>query len=155
MQVGTPHTGKGAELQRGDGASPENFVSVMGIKSISGPSMSRDMHDTTDVSSDTFREFVGGLVDGGEIQFEANFLPRDPTQYQEDGGIMGEFDMSSCDSRRNWRITIPDCVGEPESHFEFAAVLQSMNVEMPQDDLMSFSGSLKVSGRPRLVIVTA
>jgi len=153
--VGTPHTGMSAELQRGDGASPENFVSILGIKSISGPSMSRDIHDVTDMQSGTFREKIGGLVDGGEITFEANFLPRDPTQYQEEGGFMGEFDMSSCDSRRNWRILIPDCVGEPPSYFEFAGIVSGMNVEMPMDDVMGFSGTITVSGRPRLVIETA
>ena len=153
--VGTPHTGKGAELQRGDGTSPENFVSVLGIKSISGPSMQRDMHDVTDMDSSTFREFIGGLVDGGEITFDANFLPRDPTQGQEEGGFMGEFDQSSCDSRRNWRITIPDCEGEPPSYFEFAGIVSGMNVQFPMDDVMGFSGTIKVSGRPRLIIETA
>lgn len=153
--VGTPHTGMSAQLARGDGQSPENFVPVLGIKSISGPSMSRDVHDTTDMQSGTFRSFIGGLVDGGEVSFEANFLPRDPTQYQEIGGFMGEFDMSSCDSLRNWRIIIPDCVGEPESLFEFGGIVSGMNVEFPMDDVMGFSGTIKVSGRPRLVIVTA
>jgi hypothetical protein len=158
--VGRPHTGIGAHLQRGDGQSPENFVSTLGIKSISGPSMSRDMHDTTDMDSGTFREFIGGLVDGGEVSFEANFLPRDPTQTQdapdnEAPGFMGEFDLSSCDSRGNWRILIPDCVGEPESYLEFAGVVSGMGIEFPMDDIMGFSGTIKVSGRPRLVIETA
>jgi hypothetical protein len=152
---GTPHTGMGAVLQRGDGASPENFVDVVGIKSISGPSIARDTHDTTDMASEQYRSFIGGLVDGGEITFEGNFLPRDPTQHQEDGGLMGEFDKSSCDSLRNWRIVIPDCEGEPISYLEFGAILTAMGLEFPMDDVMSFNGGLKVSGRPRLVIETA
>src|SRR5262245_34626926 len=115
--VGTPHTGMGAILQRGDGQSPENFVDMVGVKSITGPSISRDTHDTTDMSADQYRTFIGGLVDGGEVSFEANFLPRDPTQTQdvpdnEAPGFMGEFDLASCDSLGNWRILIPDCVGQ-------------------------------------------
>jgi hypothetical protein len=153
--IGTPHTGMGAVLQRGDGTSPENFVDVVGIKSMSGPSISRDTHDTTDMSSPQYRTFTGGLVDGGEITFEGNFLPRDPTQYQEPGGLMGEFDFGSCDSLRNWRLLIPDCAGEPESYLEFSAILTAMGLEFPMDDVMSFSGSLKISGRPHLVIETA
>jgi hypothetical protein len=145
----------GAVLQRGDGQSPENFVSILGIKSISGPSMSRDTHDTTDMNSGTYRTFVGGLVNAGEISFEANFLPRDPTQGQEDGGWMGEFDKSSCDSVRNWRLLFPECDGEDEGYLEFQGVVAGQNMEFPMDDLMSFTGTLKVSGAPHMVITTA
>jgi len=145
----------GAQLQKGDGASPENFISILGIKSISGPSISRDTHDTTDMQSGTFREFIGGLVDAGELSFDANFLPRDPTQGQEEGGFMGEFDRSSCDSLGNWRILIPDCEGEPESYLEFGGIVTGQSMEFPMDDIMGFSGTIKVSGRPHLVIETA
>lgn len=154
--VGTPHTGFGAYLQRGDGASPENFVSIIGVKSVSGPSISRETHDTTDMAAPSgWRTFIGGLNDGGEVTFEGNFLPREPTQGQEEGGLMGEFDKSSCDSLGNWRFLIPDCEDEPTSYLEFAGILTNMGLEFPMDDVMTFNGGLKVSGRPRLVIETA
>jgi len=149
------HTGMGALLQRGDGESPEVFTTVLGIKSINGPSIKRDTHDTTDMASTGgFREFIGGLVDGGEVGFEANFLPRDVTQNQEPNGMMAEFDYTSCNSRRNWRITLPVCAGDSDGYWEFGAILTGMDIQMPMDDLMSFSGTLKISGRPDLVIVT-
>lgn len=150
-----PHTGMGAQLLRGDGSSPENFVAVMGIKSIQGPNMQRDTHDTTDMNQpDNYRQFVGGLVDAGEVSFDANFLADDDTQNQEDGGFMAEFDKTSCDSVRNWRITLPQCEGESEGYIEFEGVVTGQNLQLPMDDLMAFSGSIKVSGRPELVIVT-
>lgn len=148
-----PHTGFGAILSVGDGNSPENFVPILGVKSISGPSMSRDTHDTTDMNSATnYRSYIGGLVDGGELSFEANWLPRDPTQGQETGGLWAEFDRSSCDSLRNWRVDIPDCPGEAPSYMAVSGIFSGMNVEIPMDDLMSFSGTIKVSGRPELVV---
>ena len=147
------HTGMGAYLQKGNGETPEDFISIMGIKSISGPSIARDTHDTTWMGSPSgWREFIGGLVDAGEVSFEANWLPREATQGQDEGGLMAEFDKTSCDSRGNWRITLPVCAGEPDGYLEFAGILTGQNIEIPMDDLMSFSGTIKVSGRPELVI---
>lgn len=148
------HTGMGAHLQKGDGNSPENFVSILGIKSITGPNMQRATHDVTTMDSGTFREFIGGLIDAGEISFEANFLPRDTTQNQESGGFMAEFDKSSCDSRGNFRITLPECAGESDGYWEFEGIVTGQQVQMPMDDLMSFSGTIKISGRPHLFIET-
>ncbi len=149
------HTGFGAILQRGDGQSPENFVAVMGVKSISGPNISRDTHDTTtQAQASNYREFIGGMVDGGELSFEANFLPRDPSQNFSEGGFLAEFDRNSCNSRGNWRVLLPECEGEPEGYIELQAIVTGAGFQFPMDDLMSFSGTMKVSGRPNLVIIT-
>lgn len=163
MAIDQPHTGMGAILSVGDGQSPENFTPVLGVKSISGPSISRDTHDTTQMNQtrvnaaletvpDLYRKFVGGLVDAGEVSFDADWLPRHPSQNQDEGGLMAEFDRGSCDSIRNWRIEIPDCPGEPEAYMQFAGILTGMGIEIPMDDLMAFSGTIKVSGRPELVV---
>ncbi len=149
------HIGLGAHLQKGDGNSPENFISILGIKSISGPGIKRDAIDVTDMDSGTFKEYIGGLVDGGVISFEANFLPRDPTQNQEVGGFMAEFDKTSCDSRGNWRITLPECAGDSEGYFEFAGIVTGQSVTIPMDAVMGFTGDIQVSGRPTLVILSA
>lgn len=143
-------TGFGALIQKGTGSgSPEDYVTILGIKSISGPSITRDTHDTTVMTSPGgWREFIGGLKDGGEVSFTANWLPRDTTQTD----LQGEFDKDSCESRSNWRIVVPACPGEPEVYLEFAGVLTGQNIEIPMDDLMGFEGTIKVSGRPTLVI---
>lgn len=149
------HTGFGALILKGDGASPENFVAIMGVKSITGPNIQRTTHDTTDMQSPQgWREFIGGLKDGGEVSFEANLLPRNETQNQAEGGFMAEFDKSSCDSRGNWRISLPECEGEPEGYFAFAGVVSGQSSQLPMDDLMTFNGTIKVSGRPELVIAS-
>lgn len=146
-------TGFGATLQKGDGASPENYVSILGIRSISGPEISRDTHDvTTMLSPSGWREFIGGLKDGGEVSFEALWLPRELTQGQEEGGFMAEFDKDSCESRGNWRILVPACEGEPEVYLEFGGIVTGQSIEIPMDDVMGFTGTVKVSGRPTLVI---
>ena len=146
-------TGMGVQLQKSNGATPEpEYISVLGIKNVSGPDMSRDTHDVTDMDSGTFREFIGGLVDAGEVSFEANFLPRDPSQNQSDGGFMAEFDRGSCDSRGRWRILLPECEGEPSAYFEFDGIVTGQAIEMPMDDVMGFNGTIKLSGRPSLFV---
>lgn len=153
MSDSDARTGFGALLQiQVSGASPATFADIMGIKSISGPSITRDTHDVTTMSSDGWREYIGGLVDGGEVGFSANWLPRDASQGQEAGGLMAEFDKGSCESRSRWRIVIPGCPGEPEVYLEFDGILSGQNIDIPMDDVMGFEGTVKVSGRPQLVI---
>lgn len=148
-------TGFGAELQKGLGDSPETFVTILGIKSISGPEISRETHDVTTMTSPSgWREFIGGLKDAGEVSFEANWLPRDHTQGQQDNGFMAEFDRDSCESRGNWRILVPACEGEPEVYLQFGGIVTGQNITLPMDDVMAFTGKIKVSGRPELVIET-
>lgn len=151
MSDSDARTGFGALLQRK--VAEDTYLSIMGIKSISGPSITRETHDTTTMMSPSgWREFIGGLKDGGEVSFSANWLPRDETQGQGDGGLMAEFDKDSCASRGDWRIVVPACPGEPEVYLGFAGILTGQNIEIPMDDLMSFDGTLKVSGRPTLEI---
>jgi len=148
------HTGFGALLQRGDGQSPENFITMMGVKSINGPNMTRDTHETSTQAQDSnFKTYIGGMADGGEVSFEANFLPRDDTQGQETG-FLSEFDQTSCDSLRNWRIVLPECAGESEGYFEFNGVVTAASPTFPMDDIMGMNGTIKVSGRPTLVLLT-
>lgn len=151
----TPHTGMGTILGRGNGASPESFIPIMGIKSFTGPNISRDKHDTTDMNQpDNYRRFIGGLVTAGELGFEANLLLADPTQNQEDGGFMAEFDKSSCDSLTNWQLLVPACEGAPQLELTFAGIVTGQGMQIPMDDLMSFAGTITISGRPNLAIVT-
>lgn len=155
MSTQQAHTGMGAVLSKGDGNSPENFIPVLGVKSIQGPGIKRDTHDTTDMNaSSVFRAFIGGLVDAGEVTFDCNWLPREATQNQSDGGLMAEFDKGSCASLSHWRIHIPDCPGEPSMFMAFDGIFSGQDNQIPMDDLMSFSGTIKVSGRPELTVET-
>lgn len=146
MAVGDPHTGMGAKLQRYNGTT---YVDVLGIKTLGGPSMSRDTHDATDMATTTpYRRFKGGLTDPGEISISGNLLPGSSTQNQDTGGLLAEFDLDSCDSETSWKIVFPQCDGDPTAELTFDGVLNGFNPEVPFDDLMTFSGSIKVSGRP-------
>lgn len=145
-------TGYGAILSKSDGNSPPNFIPVLGLKSISGPSISRDIHDTTSMNGNGWRTKIGGLVDAGEVQGDFNWLPRDPSQNQSEGGLMAEFDKSSCASLSQWRIQLPACPGEPEGFWQFDGIFSGQDGNIPMDDLMDFQGTVTISGRPELVL---
>ncbi|MCI0687121.1 MAG: hypothetical protein L0Y54_07800, partial [Sporichthyaceae bacterium] len=66
----------GTVLKRGDGGSPENFTAIGRSTSISGPGLSRETLDVTAHDSpDQWREFQGGLRDGGELTVDINYDP--------------------------------------------------------------------------------
>jgi hypothetical protein len=72
---------KGTTLWMGDAGSPENFVKVANVKSISGPQYAVTIVDTT--THDTvgnFREKAAVLIDAGTLSFKANFDPANATQ---------------------------------------------------------------------------
>ncbi len=156
MSDSDARTGFGAYLEKQKNNSPSDYVTILGVKSMQGPSISRDTHDVTAMTSPGgWREFIGGLKDGGEVSFDANWLPRDPTQSQEDDGFMAEFDKDSCESRGGWRIRVPACPGEDEVLLTVFGIVTGQNITIPMDDVMSFTGTIKVSGRPTLELVTA
>ena len=74
--------GHGTLLGFGDGASTgETFTNVVERTAIAGPSMSRDTPDASNMDTPNgWREFIGGLKDGGEMSLEANWLPQHASQ---------------------------------------------------------------------------
>jgi hypothetical protein len=63
------------------------YVKLAGVTSISPPSESTDIIDTTDMdSSGGIREFIQGLTDPGECSIEMNFVPSSTTDALIRGG---------------------------------------------------------------------
>ena len=123
--------GLGTTLAYGDGGSPEVFTTVAEVVSISGPGMSRELPDATHLGSPNgYREFIGGLRDGGEVTLELNWLPGNATHDQDNAG-------------RNWRITLPTT---PAATVTFTGVVSAFEPDIPVDDKMSLSVTIKVSG---------
>ena len=115
-------------------------VPVAELTNISGPGVSAD---TIDVSShdsaNRYREFVGGLIDGGEVSIEGNLTT----------AAAGNVVMTALEAGTSQAcvITFP---GTPAKTWTFSAIVTAFNTEAPYEDKQSFSGSLKVTGRPVL-----
>lgn len=71
---------KGTALWVGDDASPPLYTKIANVKSISGPDINVTVVDTTTHSTvGNFREKAAVLIDAGQVGFEINFDPDDPT----------------------------------------------------------------------------
>ncbi len=115
-------------------------TSVTNLTNISGPSMSADTIDVTDHSStNRYREFVQGLRDGGEVSVEGNYV------YAEAVKVYNAFESNAVQA--GVIITFPN-----GNTITFDAVVTSFEPSAPHDDKISYSATLKVTGRPVLAV---
>lgn len=126
----------GTQLQRGDGATPEVFTPLANVADITPPGIERETYDVTAHDSpEAWREFIGGLKDGGEVEIEVNYDPR------EHDNLIADFADSA---PRNYKIVWPGTLG----NWAFAAILTNFEPEAPHDDKLAASLTFKVSGKP-------
>ena len=120
-----------------------NYNKVLEITSISGPSQSRDAIElTSHDSSNSFREFVAGIIDGGEISIEGNFITGDAL-----GQIKFHTDLQDGE-KRSCFIVMPMAVG---GAWSFEAIASGFESTYPFDDKIGVSGTLKITGQPVLL----
>lgn len=131
----------GSTLQLGDGATPEVFTSIAEITSLTPPQMSRDDIDVTShSSSDGYREFIGGLRDGGEVSLEANWLPTNST-HDASTGLLETFNDNVT---HNWKIVLPSTLAT----ISFSGFITAFEPELPLEEQGKLSVTIKVSGKP-------
>jgi len=92
----------GTQLQRGDGADPENFATVAKINNISGPNFSLDIDDTTDLDSPGgWEEVIPTILRSGEVVLDLSFLPDNTSQLGLIEDMFGRI-------LRNFQMIFPD-----------------------------------------------
>lgn len=128
--------GVGASFKRGDGESNESFTAVAEVNSIAGPTMTRNFIDVTSLdSTGGYREFITGFRDAGEVTLNMNFT--------RDGYDNMKDDFES-DSTRNYQIVMPDTGA---TTFEFAGLVTSIPLDIPTDDKITATVTIKLSGQ--------
>lgn len=135
----------GTLLKKGDGGSPtESFTTIAEVTNIGGPSLSLDAIEITSHSSTGgWREFIGGLLAGGEVSFEINYDPVGATHDASTGLI---YDMTNR-TVGNFQLVFPDT---GNTTWSFAALVTAFEPSEPVDDKLAASVTLKVSGQPTL-----
>jgi predicted secreted protein len=118
------------------------FTTLGEVTSITMPNLARDAVDATHTeSTGGWREFIPGLKDPGEVKIEMNFDPDGNT----DQIIRDTFDS---DSLQIGRIVFPS-PSSPTEGVEFDCIVTGYEVEVPLDDKMGATLTLKVSGAVR------
>lgn len=131
----------GAQLKIGDGGGVEVFTTIAQVRDIGGPSLSMDTLDvTTHDSADAWREFVGGLKDGGEVSMELVYDPDSVTQT----ALRVDLDSRV---RRNFKLVFPDLTS---TEWAFTATITQFEPSANVEDELSASVTLKVTGEPTL-----
>jgi len=134
----------GTLLQRGDGELAEVFTTIAELTDISGPTLDADELDVTSHSSvDGYREFIQGLKDAGEVTIEGNFIPANATQSATDG-LLSDYDSGVV---RNFQLVFPDT---DTTTWGFSAIITAFEPSAPVEEVLTFTATLKVTGKPEL-----
>jgi len=111
------------------------------LTSISGPNISMDTIDmSSHDSADRAREFVAGMIDGGEISVEGNL-----TSANSAAALLALMAAGTVTSGAT--IAFPD---PPNLTWEFDCLVTAVSTDAPYEGKISFSATLKVSGLPTL-----
>ena len=108
------------------------------LTNISGPGITADTIDVTSHNStDAFREYVSGLLDGGEVSFEGNLMTASAANT-----IITELVA---------RASTTCCVIFPTgAAWEFEGIVTAFETDAPHDGKMGMSGTIKVTQRPAI-----
>jgi predicted secreted protein len=130
--------GYGSILEAETGASGSGvYTRIAEVVSFNGPNDDVSLVDATNMdSANARREFIYGLVDGGTVDMEVNWLPQAPSQKLLRTDVTNKI-------TRNYRITLPDTAG---TTIVFPAQVQSIKRSAQIDAVMRKQVSLKVSG---------
>ena len=121
-------------------------TTVAGVQNISGPSLTLETIDVTNHSSTSaWREFVGGLKDGGEVTFDLVFDPVAATHKNASGGLLNLLTTRASGS---FSLTFPD---SGLTVWSFTAFVTNFEPGEPVDGALMASATLKISGVPTLV----
>lgn len=129
--------GLGTKIKLGENA-------IANLTEISGLEISADTTDVTTLDSDGYREFIGGLKDAGEVGVSGYFDP-------EVGKGQVEF-LAALESGEvsDFTIEFPAAL---KKKWIFKGIVIAFNTSVSLEDPLSFEGTIKVTGKPKLETV--
>lgn len=128
-------SGVGTLFQRSNMLGTPTFSTIAEINDITGPNMTRDTIDTTSLdTSGGYRTFIAGFRNAGEVQLEMNFTL--------DGYDDLKADFED-DDPRDYQIVLPDT---GNTTLSFSALVTALGTKIPNNDKVTASVTLKISG---------
>ncbi len=111
------------------------LTKVADLTSITAPSISRDEIDiSTHDSADNYREYIGGMIDGGTVDIEGI--------YKGDTTTTALKDLLEADDPVAFEITTAS-----GKTITFDGFVVAFDMELPFEDAEAFSASIKVTGK--------
>lgn len=131
-------------LKRGDGGGPETFTTIAEVTNIQGPKLKTDVKDVTSHSSpNATHEKLPTLKDGGQVQFDLNFIIQNSTQSYTSGILLDWYNRT----KRNFQLVFPDA---GVTTWAFSAFVIAFESKAPVDDKLSATCTLELTGTPTL-----
>lgn len=125
-------SGVGSKFRRYDTVG-NKWDAIAEVKSISGPTMTREMIDVTSLdSTGGYREFIPSFRDGGTVTLSMN--------YSYAGYLLLKKDFQS-DDMVNYEILLAD-----GTSIEFSGYVQDLPITVKFDDAVTSEVTIKVSG---------
>lgn len=120
-----------------------NPVTVAGLTSISGLDLSADTIDVTTLESeDGYRKFIAGFKDSGEVSLEGYL------EIETGKGQKELYDLFESGEEEQFTILFPNNMGS----WQFKGVVTGFSTSADLEDPLSFSATIKVSGKPTLIV---
>lgn len=138
------HASTNTLLQIGDGASPEEFVTIAEVGDIDGLKLSGNMHDTSTHSLGTpWMTQIIGLLKNEGVSFPMNFGPTEATHtFAAATGLGYIFTHRQL---KTYRLIWP---GFEENAVEFAAYVSNLGQAAPVDGILKANCTLSATGAP-------
>lgn len=125
-------SGVGSKFRRWD-VQQAKWVAIAEVKSISGPTMTREMIDVTNLdSTGGYREFIPSFRDGGTVTLSMNF------SYAGYTALKADFQS---DTLVNYEILLSD-----GTSVNFSGYVQDLPINVTFDDAVTSDVTIKVSG---------
>ena len=137
----TAGIGHGSQFQRSDnGTSGGAFASVGTVYDIRPPGLSRETVDVTShASTERWREFIGGLRDGGEMAVDIEFDP----SAQAVADFLADL---NADAAGYYKIIFPNT-----TEWAFAGLMNGFEATDPLDDKLMATATFKITGKPGFI----
>jgi len=128
-------SGVGTKFYRWSSTSTE-WEAVAEVTSIGGPGMTRESIEVTSLDSvDGYKEFIGGLRDGGSVSLSMNFTRASYALMKAD------FEDNT---RQNYKIVLPDA---EETTLEFEGLVMEVPLKVDTGDKITSDVNIKISGK--------
>jgi hypothetical protein len=133
-------TGLGSILSMGNGASPEVFIAVGEIRSLSQTGRQAKTDDVTNLQSGAV-EFIPTLVDSGTYDFTCNRVGGDAGQIAMENAFNGL-------TLHNFKLQLIKSGSQTTTGdlYTFYGLIQELSYTFAPDKAVTFTGKLRVSG---------
>ena len=133
----------GAQLLLGQGVSPYTYVLISEVGAITGPAFTATVIDVSNMESQGWKESIAGMRTGGQVSFEINWIPEDPT-HSYATGLLHYFANGLV---APLQLILPTT---PSVTWSFMSIIKTFTPDLPLDGKLAVKVDVEITGVPTL-----